>query len=147
VTRSDRGSGTVLVLGLIGLVLALTGGVAAVGVCAVARHRAEASADLAALAAAAADLPSSACSRARTVATAGGAVLVDCRALGDGSVVVDVAVPVALAGDLVRGATPLLARARARAGTPPGGAEDRCATPGCPLDLYHGSAQSSPEGD
>lgn len=121
----ERGSGTVLALGLIGVVVVLAGLVAAVGASIVARHRAEAGADLAALAVAASapdaeatspPVPRGDCNRARVVAVAGGGGLAGCWWLDDGSVVVEVVVPVTLGGRPLAVGVPLEARARARAG-------------------------------
>jgi secretion/DNA translocation related TadE-like protein len=95
----DRGSATVLVLALAGL-LAVVGGLGAtVGAVAVARHRAAAAADLAALAAADRALAGEpvACAAARRAAEADAAVLDSCRLTGD---VADVAVSVRPAGAL-----------------------------------------------
>ena len=86
--RSDRGSATVLVLGVCLVAFALMTSVAGLGSALVARHRAESVADLASLAAAdvllgrAAGAP---CDAARQVAgsnSSEGVVLVGCRTLG-----------------------------------------------------------------
>lgn len=110
----DAGSGTVLVVGLVAVVASLAVALALLAQATVARHRAEAAADLAALAAADVLLgraPGDACGRAERVAALNGARLVACRPAGDGSVVVDAVVtPGGAAGAL--GA----ARATARAG-------------------------------
>jgi secretion/DNA translocation related TadE-like protein len=127
-TARDRGSGTVLVLGLIGVVVVLIGVVTTVGTVVVARHRAESAADLAALAAAGAtstgtvaagvdDVSSTGCSRAAAVAFAAGALLTSCSRLADGSVVVQVGVVIGARPASPGGA--LIARARARAGVGP----------------------------
>jgi secretion/DNA translocation related TadE-like protein len=114
--RDDRGSGTVLVLGVCaaGLVLAtLAAGLAAallVG------RRAEAAADLAALAAVPVPGDPPACSRAAAVAAANGARLTACSGFPDGSVLVDVQV---VSTSLAEWG-PLLAHGRARAGLPSG---------------------------
>lgn len=87
----DRGSGTVLVLGLSLLIgLSATAGVVR-GLAVAARHRAEAAADLAALAGAAAALdgPARACDEAGRVAIANGGRLSRCAIAGE---VVDVQV-------------------------------------------------------
>lgn len=123
----DRGSGTVLVLALVGFLVAFTGFVAAVGAAVVARHRAEAAADLAALAAASgvalwaasgvglsAAANPAACARAAAVARAGGATVTRCDVLDDSSVLVEVVVVVSVPALGRR----LPARARARAGHP-----------------------------
>ena len=110
-----RGSATVLVLALAGL-LAVVGGLGAtVGAVAVARHRAAAVADLAALAAADRALAGevTACAAARRAAAAGSAVLDSCRLTGQ---VADVAVTVRPAGALGSWG---VARSHSRAG--PGG--------------------------
>jgi secretion/DNA translocation related TadE-like protein len=118
VSRSaERGSASVWVLALAG-VLALIGlAVALVGLAAVARHRATAAADLAALAAAGGAVEGEAdpCAGAATVAVANGASLRTCTV--DPAAVADVAVvvPVDLGPLGVREAT-----ARARAGPVPG---------------------------
>jgi secretion/DNA translocation related TadE-like protein len=96
--------------------LAATAALAVAGAIA-ARHRAEAAADLAALAAAGRLLldPGEACAEAAAIASAQGATLHSCEIRTDAledSVVVEVSVP--SPGDLVPGLPP--ARARARAG-------------------------------
>jgi len=104
----------VLVLGLVAVVLGIAMLVSGWCAATVARHRAEAAADLAALAAATPDLPD--CARAADVAARSGAALVSCTVRGDGSVFV--AVTVALPGwldQLAGGRRPV---ARARAGRP-----------------------------
>jgi secretion/DNA translocation related TadE-like protein len=130
--RLDRGAGTVLALGLISVVIALAGLVTSVGASVVARHRAEAAADLAALAAASATpegeeallsaasslVTAADCGRAGAVASSGGASLTRCQGLDDGSVVVEVAVPVPVLDHLIRPQDRPTARARARAGPP-----------------------------
>jgi secretion/DNA translocation related TadE-like protein len=111
--RHDGGSGTVLVLGLIGVAVVLVTFVAALGGAVDARHRAEAAADLAVLAAVGSD-----CTGAAAVAVANGGTLTACRRLADGSCVVRVAVPVALASRLLPAGERSLAYADARAGPP-----------------------------
>jgi len=109
---ADRGSATVLVLALC-LVVALAGGVVAtLGTVAVARHRAESAADLAALAAAdrAASGVGPACAAASSAAVAVGARLLRCGLDGD---VAMVTVAVRAAGPAAGLGT---ARATARAG-------------------------------
>jgi secretion/DNA translocation related TadE-like protein len=88
--RGERGSGTVLMLVLVTLggflitvTLALAGAF-------VARHRAGAIADLAALAAASVPPGPESCERARRIAEANAGRLLSCSDLGDGSVRVDV---------------------------------------------------------
>jgi secretion/DNA translocation related TadE-like protein len=124
----ERGSGSVLVIALIETVLVLTMFVGVAGRAAVARHRAESAADLAALAAASSPDGASAesCRRAAAAAQSGGGVLSACRSLVDGSVLVEVVVPVP---ELARwlsakdGARPpFQAKASARAGPPSLGA-------------------------
>jgi secretion/DNA translocation related TadE-like protein len=125
--RPDRGGGVVLALGLIGATMILSLAVIAWGGAALARHRAEAAADLAALAAASAvPAPSvesagsvapvgqtshAVCSLAARVVAADGADLAGCLLNADGSVTVRVTVSVAGLGR---------ATAAARAGQPPG---------------------------
>lgn len=111
--RYDGGSGTILVLGLIGVGVVLVTFVTALGGAVVARHRAEAAADLAALAAAGSD-----CTGAAAVAAANGGTLSACSRLADGSCVVRVAVPVAPASRLLPAGERPLAHADARAGPP-----------------------------
>jgi secretion/DNA translocation related TadE-like protein len=113
----DHGAGTVLALSLVALLSCLVLAAAALGSAVVARHRASAAADLAALAGADRALrraPGSACPAAAAVASAGGAALTGCTTGVDGSVTVTVAVrlpaPWAALGT---------ARASARAGRPP----------------------------
>ncbi|WP_298459186.1 Rv3654c family TadE-like protein [uncultured Cellulomonas sp.] len=117
----ERGSGTVLVLGLVAVALVLLVGVAALAGAERARSAAQSAADLAALAAAArlADpggTGAAACAVAREVAGRNGARLTGCRPGADGAVVVSTA---RSAG------SPGTATARARAGPAdlrPGGA-------------------------
>jgi secretion/DNA translocation related TadE-like protein len=110
----ERGSASPVVLATAILALLLASGSAALGQAVRARHVAESAADLAALAAAgdpaAGFAPAAGCGRGAWVAAANGARLTACRAGGDGSVTVDVAVR--LPGAL--GALgPAVARARA----------------------------------
>jgi secretion/DNA translocation related TadE-like protein len=124
VRPGERGSASVWVVALAG-VLALVGLAAAlVGVAAVARHRASAAADLAALAAAGSAVEGAAdpCAAASTVAGANGAAVRTCTV--DGAAVADVAVGVRVAlGPLgLREAT---ARARAGPVTGPAGSGAR----------------------
>ena len=100
---------------MIAVIVALTVGAAGYGAVVIARHRAQAAADLAALAAAEAlaDGRETACGRASSITTAMGAALADCRAEGlDVVVTVDVAVPLRVPGLLATGP----ARSTARAG-------------------------------
>ncbi|MGC9668198.1 Rv3654c family TadE-like protein [Planosporangium sp. 12N6] len=109
---SERGSASLWVLGVGLAVLTFAGAVAAVGSVLVADHRAEAAADLGALAGAAraGEGRSAACDRAGQVAAANGARLMECR-LDGLDVVVDVEVEPAGVGRPVGPG-----RARARAG-------------------------------
>lgn len=108
--RGDRGAATIIVLYMGLLTVLLASVFAAAGAAVVARHRAEAAADLAALAGAARAMAGepAACARAGVIAAANGARLVTCR-LDGWDLVVDVVVTpgVALGG---------LATASARAG-------------------------------
>ncbi|MFC9294347.1 Rv3654c family TadE-like protein [Streptomyces sp. NPDC057011] len=81
----DRGSATVWAALVATVLGAVFGGVLLLGQAVVARHRAAAAADLAALAAAAgwAHGPEAACATARRVARAQGAVLAVCRVEGE----------------------------------------------------------------
>ncbi|RFU22225.1 Rv3654c family TadE-like protein [Geodermatophilus marinus] len=108
----ERGSATVWVVALAGVLAALTLAVVLVGAAAGARHRAGAAADLAALAAAARAVRGDpeACAAAAAVAGANGARLRSCAVAG--GAVVDVAVEVDVRlGPL--GVRPAAARARA----------------------------------
>ena len=87
---NDRGSGTVLMAVLMLVTGVLVALVLALGGVVVARHRAGAIADLAALAAAGEPPGPTACERARRVAQANAGRVVGCRILADGSVVVEV---------------------------------------------------------
>jgi len=110
--RGDAGFGTVFAMGLVLVVLSLGGLVATVAAVGVSRHRAEATADLAALAAAQHVLEGvdRACSAARHVVQEQGGRLLYCRLDGlDAIVVVGVAAP-GRAGSFG------LVRGRARAG-------------------------------
>jgi secretion/DNA translocation related TadE-like protein len=81
----ERGSGTVLCLAIIGVLVCLTGGVVAVAGASVAKQRASGAADVAALAAAdvaSGRLPGSPCQEAARVAGANGAVLSSCAVAG-----------------------------------------------------------------
>ncbi|MEJ5946721.1 Rv3654c family TadE-like protein [Pseudokineococcus basanitobsidens] len=95
-SSDERGAGTVVVVGLVLVGLLLATATAVLGQAVVARHRATAAADLAALAAADVLLgraTGDACGAAGRTAAAGGARLVGC-ALGGQEVVVHVVVPV-----------------------------------------------------
>jgi len=112
----ERGSATVLVVGAVAaVVVVLTGGLV---VCGVVRdvHRARAAADLAALAAAApvAEGGGVDCGVGAAVAAANGAVLIECAAQPDGSVLV--AVAVRRRGSPGWAGLPAAVSARARAG-------------------------------
>ncbi|MFD0684103.1 Rv3654c family TadE-like protein [Actinomadura fibrosa] len=108
----DRGAGTIWVLAFMALIW--MSGVAAmtVGGVRAARHRADAAADLAALAGAARvpEGAQSACGRARHIADESGARLARCAVSGN---VVDVAVTVAFRVPLGVGAVRVVSRARA----------------------------------
>lgn len=109
----ERGSGTVLALALIGVLVSCALAVAAVGGAVDARGRAEAAADLAALAAASTlHEPGSVdpCAVAAVLAQANGAELVTCVVLGP-----DVEVTTAVVADLP-GRLPARVEARSRAG-------------------------------
>ena len=104
--RREGGFVTIAVLGLAGVLLAVTGLLATLGTVAVARHRAASAADLAALAAAQHLRDGTPCAAAARLAAAQSAVLTGCR-VDTGSVTVEVGVRVGALGT---------ARARARAG-------------------------------
>ena len=97
-SRHDRGSGTVLMVGVVAVVFLLTVAGVAVASAVLAAHRARAAADLAALAGAVAlaqGLPaSSACGAAGVVAVRNGAALLACGTGADGSVLVRTSTPV-----------------------------------------------------
>ena len=88
--RRDRGSATVVVLAAVAVVLAMTVGALSVVSAVVAAHRAQAAADLAALAAAAVfvrgEPSAAACGRGADVAARNGARLAACRTWPDLSV-------------------------------------------------------------
>ncbi|MFN2538117.1 MAG: Rv3654c family TadE-like protein [Mycobacteriales bacterium] len=109
--RRDGGFVTVAVLSLVGVLVAVAALLATLGTVAVARHRAAAAADLAALAGARHLLDGTACTAAARVAAAQSAVLENCR-LDGAAVCVEVGVRVGVLGT---------ARARARAGQSPTG--------------------------
>jgi secretion/DNA translocation related TadE-like protein len=113
---ADTGSGVVLVLALAAVFLGLVMVIVAVGGASAIRHRADAAADLAALAAAAAG-PVTGCQRAAVVAEASGASLLGCHQLPDGSVVVETGMDLpGWLGGLAAGHRPA---GRARAGRVP----------------------------
>ena len=110
----DEGSGTVLTLGICAVLASVLLIVLALAAAVLARHRAEAAVDLAALAGAdvvVGRAPGDPCVRAEQVLRAYGADGVGCEVAGDGSVLVSAVVrPPGLAGVLG------VARAQARAG-------------------------------
>jgi secretion/DNA translocation related TadE-like protein len=79
--ESDRGSATVVAVAMMALLMSITLGIMVFGTAVVARHRAQATSDLAALAAAArlASGSAAACETATSVVTSMRATLVDCR--------------------------------------------------------------------
>ncbi len=87
--RDDRGSATVLVLALATVLTTVAGVLISTGLLVVTRHRADAAADLAALAAAgrAAEGSAAACAAAARTATGGSGRLVSCRLDGQDAVV------------------------------------------------------------
>lgn len=98
---AERGSASLLAVTMIAVLLAITVGACYVGSAMIARHRAQAAADLAALAAAAglAAGADEACAQATAVADAMRAVLAGCVVDGlDVVVTVDVRVALAVAG-------------------------------------------------
>ena len=95
--RGDRGSMTVVALGLVSCLLLALVGVLAVTSAAAAAHRARSAADLAALAAAtavASGQGEGGCAAATRVARLNDAEVTGCRTGGDGTVAVSVAAPV-----------------------------------------------------
>ncbi|MBD8078890.1 Rv3654c family TadE-like protein [Cellulosimicrobium arenosum] len=112
--RDERGSGTVLVLGIVTALVVVLLALGALAQAQVARGTAQAGADLAALAAARAQRDGwDPCERAGAVARRNGTVVTGCAAVGDGSVRVDVA---GERGVRVLGVRVGSARASARAG-------------------------------
>lgn len=107
--RSDRGSATVWSVGAVAVLCVVFGVVLTMGQAAVARHRAAAGADMAALAAADhwTEGTSAACARAERVAAAQGTRLVRCAIVGETS---DLTV--------TSGRGPFTAEVRSRAGPP-----------------------------
>ncbi|WP_307787845.1 Rv3654c family TadE-like protein [Mycolicibacterium sp. S2-37] len=91
----DRGAATLAAVGVIVVLVAVTGGLAVVGSAVLARHRAQAAADLSALAAAGrlASGVENACAHAASVAAAMGVAVARCQ-LDGLDVVVTVDVPV-----------------------------------------------------
>jgi secretion/DNA translocation related TadE-like protein len=112
----DRGSATVAVVGVVGVLLAMTVGGLMVISAVVASHRAHSAADLAALGAAAAlvrgEPALTACAFAGAVASRNGAGLVTCQSQPDLSVTIEVRVPATMSHVG-------LASARSRAGPSP----------------------------
>ncbi|MEU6801527.1 Rv3654c family TadE-like protein [Streptomyces neyagawaensis] len=108
-TRSDRGSATVWVVGVLVVLCAVFGAVLAIGQVVVIRHRAAGAADLAALAAADHWMKGGegACATADRVARAQGSRIVSCEVEGE---IADVTA--------ASGTGLLTAEARARAGPP-----------------------------
>jgi secretion/DNA translocation related TadE-like protein len=116
--QADEGSASLLVVAVVAFVTALTFSALSLAEVRIARHRAAAAADLAAVAGAAAwpALPSAMCARAREVGTLNGADVTGCRPDGNA---VSVHVTVGVRGALPRGAV-VSARARAaRDAVPP----------------------------
>jgi secretion/DNA translocation related TadE-like protein len=111
--RDDRGSATVWVLALSGVLLSFGAAAVLVGTAVAARHRAEAAADLAALAAAGSAVSGTAdpCVAASSIASANGAVLESCTVNPGAVVEIRVGVRVTMAPLGVR-----WAHADARAG-------------------------------
>lgn len=108
----ERGSGSVWVAAVAGVLAVVGGATVLVGAAAVARHRAESAADLAALAAARSAVigDPAACAVAARVAGRNGARITGCRVLTGAVVEVTVSVPVRLGG---LGRREAIARARA----------------------------------
>ncbi|CCH76676.1 conserved exported hypothetical protein [Nostocoides japonicum T1-X7] len=100
--RVERGSATVLVVGVLAVLVVVGSAATLVAVAATATHRAATAADLAALAGAVAlrDLGSAdrACAAAGRLAERNGGVLVSCSAATDESVTVRCSVPTGLSG-------------------------------------------------
>lgn len=100
---ADRGAGSVLVIAVTAVVIVLAGAVALLGQVEVARARAQAGADLAALVGAAAMRQTNevegACGLARQVAERNGATIASCTHLGGGvlAVTVRIAAPIGAA--------------------------------------------------
>lgn len=121
----DRGSGTVLVLAVVAALGLVSVTAWTASAAALARHRAEVAADLAALAGAGeldrAGASDRACAAARAVAGANGAWLESCR-VGGAQLVVVAALRLRLPGVLGGGSRVVKARARAGREPPPGAA-------------------------
>lgn len=121
--HGDRGSATVLAVGIIAVALTVTLGGLWVLSAVRAAHVARASADLAALAAAGRyqELPEAeqACAEARRIAGRHATEVSDCSVEGTGIVTVTTTAPIGLR---LAGAGPERAEGRARAGPEPGGA-------------------------
>jgi secretion/DNA translocation related TadE-like protein len=117
-TDAERGSATVWVVALSGVLALVGAAVVLVGAAVVARHRAGVAADFAALAAAQRAVLGDAdpCAAAQRLAEANGARLVGCSAESDSVVEVSVVVPLAFGSLGIHEA-----RARARAGPVPHG--------------------------
>ncbi len=100
--RRDRGSATVLVIGVLGVLVLVGGAAVMVGTAVVATHRAATAADLAALAGAVAlrdaGSTTAACSAARRQTTHNGGILLRCSVGVDASVTVHCAVATRLVG-------------------------------------------------
>jgi secretion/DNA translocation related TadE-like protein len=90
--RGDGGSATVAAVGVIAVLLVLTGSGLTLSSAVLASHRARSAADLASLAGASAlmrgEPTGAACARAAAIARRGGAELVSCRAAGAGTLTV-----------------------------------------------------------
>lgn len=114
--QRERGSGTLLMLAVVmfsGFLVLLT---TVLADALVARHRAEAAADLAALAAASRLSPAEGCAQADRVAIANLGRLQQCRWLADGSVLVGIELP--SHGNHLPGAVRAVARAGVGVGAP-----------------------------
>ncbi|MBO0609623.1 Rv3654c family TadE-like protein [Myceligenerans salitolerans] len=141
---SERGAGSVLVLGVIGTVLVLTTGLAALGAAQNSRGVAQTAADLGALAGATAfQAGLDPCAKASSAVVRNGARAASCRVEAAGAVRVEARRPVALPGGLSALGT---ARADARAGprTGPAGeerAEGTTAVPGRAAALADAAAR------
>ncbi|MFI7463013.1 Rv3654c family TadE-like protein [Nonomuraea sp. NPDC049646] len=85
IKNKERGSATLWGVALMGLLMAVAGGLAAVGAVRVARHRVDSAADLSALAAARAAIadPEGACGRAAALARRNGVRLAACEITGE----------------------------------------------------------------
>ncbi|UNX56298.1 flp pilus-assembly TadE/G-like family protein [Georgenia sp. TF02-10] len=118
----DRGSGTVLALGLIAVLMVLTLAVVGLARAVHARGTAQTAADLGALAAAAAvqrPTGTEPCVAARTVVAANDAELTGCTVTGEVAVVSTAAAVAGVGGGDAGAGGRLLARATARAGPAP----------------------------